>query len=302
MESSISVIVPSYNSAHCLPKAIASIRMQAWHDLEIIIINDGSSDDTGEVLNCLMGNDLRVLQQANRGPAAARNLGICAARGKWIAFLDADDFWLPSKLKTQMDILASEPAATFSYGSAINLFPSGVESIQRPRKSGSEIFWDLLWGPQFGMSSVIVRRDCFDRAGLFDPELRMGEDWDMWLRLAARWTSCYAYDPLVVYRITDQKAKYSSELLEKCTLRVIDQLFLRRDWSKKLPGVDSYRRQLYAWHYSVLAKSHLRQKHFMHFMRMALASVCMHTRGIYFLAHRWSLSGEFPHFIKQAAR
>jgi glycosyltransferase involved in cell wall biosynthesis len=302
MESSISVVVPSYNSAHYLPKAIAGIRMQAWPDLEIIIIDDGSSDDTTEILNRLRGNDLRILQQANKGPAAARNLGICAAHGTWVAFLDADDFWLPLKLKTQMEMLAKGPAAGFSYGPGIYLYSSGYERIQRPAKSGTDIFWDLLWGPQFGMSSVIVRRDCFNQVGLFDPALRMGEDWDMWLRLSARWSGAYMQDPLVVYRVTEQKAKYRSELLERCTLRVINQLFARRYAQEKMPEVEAYRSQLYAWHYSVLAKSHLRQKCFLHFMRLAVASVCTHPRGIYFLARRWSRSGDFPRFRQRAAR
>jgi glycosyltransferase involved in cell wall biosynthesis len=99
MESSISVIVRTYNSTQHLSGTISSIRMQAWPDLEIIVVDDGSSDNTAEVLEHLRGNDLLILQQKNQGPSATRNLGIGSAQGKWIAFLDADDYRLPLKLK-----------------------------------------------------------------------------------------------------------------------------------------------------------------------------------------------------------
>jgi hypothetical protein len=193
-----------------------------------------------------------------------------------------------------MEALDHEPSAAFCYGAGIYWKPPDFERLQKPRRFGEDIFWDLVWDPQFGMSSVMVRRDCFEQSGLFDSRLRMGEDWDMWLRIAARWTGCYVPAPLVVYRIADQEGKYSSKLFEHCTLRVIERLFARQDWDKKTPCLDLYRRLVYAWHYSVLAKSHLRQKRIPRFMKLALASVCSHSRGVYFLARRWSTSGEFP--------
>jgi glycosyltransferase involved in cell wall biosynthesis len=295
MEDSVSVVVPCYNMAHYLQKAIASIRMQAWPDLEIIAVDDGSTDDTVEILRRLNGIDLRVLRQNNQGPSAARNLGISASRGKWIAFLDADDYWLPSKLKIQMETLTKEPEVAFCYGAAICLDSSNSEHVRDPDKSGEDIFWDLLWGSQLLLSSAILRRDCFDQAGSFDPQLRMGEDWDMFLRIAARWKGCYVQKPLMVYRISEQKNKYSSELLERCTLRVMNRLFSRRDWEKKAPELDLYRRQLFAWHFSVLAKSHLGQKRYLPFLKLALAAMYTHPKGIYFLARRWSRSGKLPH-------
>jgi glycosyltransferase involved in cell wall biosynthesis len=295
MEDSVSVIVPCYNAEHYLENALDSIRSQACPDLEIIVVDDGSTDDTAGVLRKLNGTDLQVLRQDNTGPAAARNLGISAARGKWIAFLDADDYWLPSKLNLQLESLARKPDAAFCYSSGIYIGPPNTRRIQKPHRSGEDVFWSLLWGSQLLMGSVIVRRECFAQAGSFDTQLRTGEDWDMWLRLAARWTSCYVKEPLVVCRASEQKNKYSSELLEQCTMRVINRLFSRRDWEKKLPELDGYRRELFAWHFSVLAKSHLRQKRYLPFLKLALAAMYTHPKGIYFLAHRWSRSGKFPY-------
>jgi len=294
MGDSVSVVVPCYNAARYLQKAIASIRMQAWPNLEIIVVDDGSTDDIAGVLEGLHGSDLRVMRQENAGPAVARNLGIIVARGEWVAFLDADDYWLPSKLKTQFEALTREPIAAFCYSSGILKSPINGENIEAPHGFGEDLFESLLWGSQLLMGSVIVRRDCFVKAGLFDPQLRMGEDWDMWLRLAARWTGCYVQEPNVVCRISKAKNKYSSQLLEKCTLRVMNRLFSRRDWDEKAPELESHRRQLFSWHYSVLAKSHLRQKRFGGFIRLALAAIVTHPRGIYFLARRWSHGGKLP--------
>ena len=105
----LSVVIPAYNNASTLAEAIASVRSQDVPCPEIIVVDDGSSDATNQVIDDLAGHDLRLIRQPNGGPGAARNTGITAARGEWIAFLDGDDLWLPSKLELQLAAIWKDP-------------------------------------------------------------------------------------------------------------------------------------------------------------------------------------------------
>ncbi len=294
MGISLSVIVPAFNAVRLLPEAIGSIRQQGWPGLEIVVVDDGSADDTARILNELPGGDLVLIRQPNRGPAAARNRGIEAARGEWIAFLDADDLWLPGKLSTQMNALQNSSDAAFCYGDAVCRDPQGGEFRRRVRALHRDLLLDLLVGPEFGTGSVLVRRGCFEAIGLFDPELRTGEDWDMWIRLAGTYRGCYVPKPLYEYRTPERADKYPSELLERCTLRVIQKALARPEIARRWPIVTARSGKLYAWHYSVLAKSHLRQKRFGSFCRLAAASIRVHPAGALFLARRWGDSTNYP--------
>jgi glycosyltransferase involved in cell wall biosynthesis len=294
MNETISVVVPTYNSASSLSTAIESIRSQNWADLEIIVVDDGSSDDTPAALNRLVGSDLRVIRQNNRGPGAARNRGIEIASGKWMAFLDADDVWLPGKLELQMSRLQSDPLSGFAYADSLRRAPDGAERMQRPRRESENIFSDLLLGPQFDLSTVIVRRDCFDRIGLFAPELRTGEDWDMWLRLSAFYRGCYLPRVLVVYHISNDPRKYPLDIHERCQMRILGRLFSDRKIAREWPQLSKYRSRIYSWHYAVLAKSRLYQKQPWGFLRLGAASVFSHPMGLYFLARKWTEAKHWP--------
>jgi glycosyltransferase involved in cell wall biosynthesis len=265
-----------------------------WPELEILVVDDGSVDHTRAALEEMSGADLRIIRQSNAGPAAARNAAIRSACGEWIAFLDADDFWLPGKLSAQFRALEGAPDCAFSYADTIRRHAAGIEQHQRPRKIYRELFLDLLFGPEFSSATVIVRRSCFDRIGLFDSELRTGEDWDMWLRLADADQGCYVPQALCVYHVPDRIDKYPSELMELCTLRVLGRLFERAETVRRWPVMLSRRRMLYAWHYSVLAKTHLRQKKLSRCCRLSTAAVASHPAGAYFLARHWDAGGAWP--------
>ena len=300
MKHSVTAVVPVYNSAGLLRDAVASIRSQGWPGLRIVVVDDGSKDDTAGVAGELASDDLAVLRQSNAGPAAARNAGIALAQTDWIAFLDADDLWLPQKLQIQFEALQKSPGAAFAYGDALHRYPSGQELRQRPRAAPRRLFLDLLLGPEFFTSSVIVRRSCFEEIGGFDPELRTGEDWDMWLRLSDRYESTYVPEPLIVYRVSEG-IRYSSDLLERCTLRVLDRLFARTETRRRWPALASSRGRIYAWHYSVLAKSHLRQKRIVSFGRLAFAAICADYHGAHFLARRWRATAGRPRLVESDA-
>lgn len=296
MPPSLSVVIPAYNNAPLLGHAVQSVREQGHSDLEIIVIDDGSTDNTVEVLEQLQGSDLRSVRQANAGPAAARNLGIAEASGEWIAFLDADDHWLPGKLSAQFDALRKYPEAEFSYTDALMRFPDGHETTSKARNSSTDLFSDLVWGNQLATGTMLVRRRCFEEVGLFNVGLRTAEDWDMWLRLASRFQSVYVDRALTRCLATEHRAhKYGLGMLEKCTLAVIDDVFDRGEVAAKKMGLAN-RDRLHAWHCAVMAKSYLRYGHWTDFFRLAGEAVRSHPAGWSYvlptsIASRWITFG-----------
>jgi len=282
MTPTVSVVIPTYNQGSLLPEAIASVRAQKWPDVEIIVVDDGSTDDTKQVLDQLAtAGDLRWFRQSNAGAAAARNRGIQAATGEWIAFLDADDIWLPPKLAIQFEQLKKH-RADFSFTDSRLRFANGHESdlccpiFERP------LFHQLLTGNLFGTPTVILRKSCFERVGLFDEQLRTGEDWDMWLRLASTFTHVWIKEPLSVIR-TISKSKFNVTTLANCTLRVLERLFSCNHVSKHWPEVVAKRRLVYAWHYSVLAKSYADDSQIMNSCLFCLRALAAHPAAFQFL-------------------
>lgn len=164
----VSCVVPVFNGALYLREAIDSIEAQTWRPLEIIIVDDGSTDATPEIIAAL-GGRVRALRQPNRGPAAARNAGIAAASGAFIAFLDADDLWIPEKLATQMARFEARPELEVSLGKARNWW---IEDL-RSEAAGMP---DMM----AGVTVAVIRRGLFDRLGRFDETLRH-LDWTEWM-------------------------------------------------------------------------------------------------------------------------
>jgi len=285
MTPSVSVVIPTYNQASFLPEAVASVRAQEFPNLEIIVVDDGSTDDTSGALERLSGEGkLQAIRQENAGAAAARNRGISAARGDWIAFLDADDFWFPGKLSAQFDALRRSPKAGFCYTDVLLRLKNGEERHHKSPMSGP-LLLELLTGNYFATPTVLVRRDCFEKVGTFNAELRTGEDWDMWLRLSSHFDSVWVPQPLSLVRVSPvDLLKHSVEAFERCTLRVIDRLYACEHIQRHWPEVAAKRRLVYAWHYAVLAKSYLRQRSFSNFCRLAARSVWAHPVGACYVA------------------
>lgn len=255
----VSVVIPTYNNAGTLAEAVASVRSQRWPAIEIIVVDDGSADETPQVLRDLAGPDLRAVRQANGGSSAARNTGIGLARREWIAFLDADDYWLPGKLAAQFDALEAQPTAMYSFTDVRVRYPDGSEAELRVRPFNRSLVLELIWGNMFGTPTVLVRRDCFESVGLFDTSLRTGEDWDMWLRLASAYKEAYVGRPLVMVRRSPPVGKYAVETLAACTRRVVDKLYAAPEMSGRHPELRGLKRRVYAWHSLVVAKSYCRQ-------------------------------------------
>lgn len=213
----VSVIMPAYNTARYIREAIDSVLDQDYPSKELIVIDDGSTDGTLEVLRSY-GDRITLIEQRNQGSAVARNAGLAAARGECIAFLDSDDIWLPGKLRLQVDHLRRHPDIGMVYshwavwkpgangeflppGQALTTEnePDAVPGIV-PDRSGW-LYNRLLFSSLLHTITVMARRELIDRVGHFDPELKRGQDYDYWLR-ASRQTQIHKLDRvLAMYRV-----------------------------------------------------------------------------------------------------
>jgi glycosyltransferase involved in cell wall biosynthesis len=186
----VSVIIPTYNRAHLIAETILSALEQSLADREIIVVDDGSTDETSEVLRTFEDKVIYI-RQANSGPAKARNTGIRMARGKYIAFLDSDDIWLPEKLELQNHTLEhnSHQGLVFT---DVMWFSNGQVMVPSLRDKyqlhTGDVFEKLLFDNWIATSSVLVKRECLEEVGGFDedPQIMFVEDWNLWIRLAKR--------------------------------------------------------------------------------------------------------------------
>ncbi len=182
----ISVIIPTYNRYTLLKRAITSLYNQTYQPKEIIVVDDGATDDTFQIKNDFP--EILYIYQANRGVSAARNVGIQKASCKWIAFLDSDDEFHPQKLQKQVEFHKKNPAILMSY-TAENWIRNGkeVKIPKKYRKIGKDIFLENLSYCNIAPSSVFLHRKILDDVGLFDENLEVCEDYDMWLRIVQKY-------------------------------------------------------------------------------------------------------------------
>jgi glycosyltransferase involved in cell wall biosynthesis len=179
----VSVILPTYNRGWIVKEAIDSVLDQDYDHYELIVVDDGSTDDTPRLLSSY-GDRLRVIRKANRGVSAARNTGIRAAKGKLIALLDSDDMWLPGKLSVQIDFFDTHPRALICQTEEIWIRNGvRVNPGKRHLKQGGMIFERSLGLCLVSPSAVMMRKVLLDEVGLFDEDLPACEDYDLWLRV-----------------------------------------------------------------------------------------------------------------------
>jgi len=182
---SISVIITTYNRENTIERAIDSVLVQNHPADEIIIVDDGSTDHTGQLIKRKYPN-LNYIRQNNQGISSARNLGISHCTGNWIAFLDSDDEWLPSKLQDQIKALQNQPEYKICHTDEIWIRNGKrVNPMKKHKKSGGFIFKKCLPLCVISPSSVIIHRSVFEDHGIFDESLPVCEDYDLWLRLCA---------------------------------------------------------------------------------------------------------------------
>lgn len=288
LAASISVIIPTHNHAEFLPAAVASVRAQRWPGLEIVVVDDGATDDTGRLLREIAGDDLRCVRQQRAGAAAARNRGIAESRGDWVAFLDADDFWLPGRLEAQMRALVARGGGcVFAYCGSLLVDEGGATRAVRTAAPSDASLERMVWGNRIATSCVVVSRAALYDVGLFDESLKeIGEDWDLWMRLAAAGcrATCVA-EPLVAIRHSNFHDKYRVRNFEEATVKSISRLYESLDGRPDLAHLVSLKSRVNSWHQSVLAKNYLEVGDLSDFLRCVSRCVRAHPLlGWYYLA------------------
>jgi glycosyltransferase involved in cell wall biosynthesis len=222
----ISIIVPTYNRAHVLLRAIRSVLSQTFTDFELIIVDDGSTDETSLMVERFASPRVRYLRHnKNSGASSARNTGIEASRGHYIAFLDSDDEWGPSKLQEQVAIFSrvnAEVGVIYS-GFFYDSKPSGKKKQFCLNLRGNIHETILIHNPGLNNSSALLKKECFQRCGLFDESLPASEDWDLFIRISERYHFFPVLKPLVTihrdgYRIStdyERRVVAHNKILQK---------------------------------------------------------------------------------------
>lgn len=222
----VSVIIPTYNSAPYLKQAVDSVLAQTFQDYEVIVIDDGSTDDTESLMNSY-GSPVRYIRQSNGGVAVARNRGIDESLGEYVAFLDADDVWLPGKLELQIAALDQSPDAGVCYADFFIVAPDlTVRSRVSMPQQDTTLSDLLLRGNVVGTpSTVVCHRERIKQAGGFDRAFSYGADWEMWIRLASATEFIHVKEPLILYRQHDSNMSRNIRLSEDESVRLLQQGF-----------------------------------------------------------------------------
>ncbi len=196
----VSVIIPTYNRGWILKEAIDSVLAQDFADFELIVVDDGSTDNTQDILSSYKEN-IVVLRQDNKGVSSARNRGVVSASGQFIAFLDSDDLWLPKKLSMQVGFFNTNPDALICQTEE-KWFRNGirVNPKKRHKKLTGDIFEPSLYLCLVSPSAVMIKCSLFEKTGMFDETLPACEDYDMWLRVSCRHPVYLINTPLIIKR------------------------------------------------------------------------------------------------------
>lgn len=213
----ISVVIPSYNAARFVNQAIDSVMQQTYSPIEIILVDDGSTDDTAQRLAAL-GNRIRYVHQVNGGLSKARNRGIREARGELVAFLDADDKWLPEKLQKQWEMLRADPDLKFVHTDVFDLIETTGEVVHEDRNGRrftGDCYLEFFRGNVIIPSTVLVTRSCLEQIGHFDEAIRGAstQDMDLCLRVARHHRFAYVDEPLVLYRMHPDNASRNRRMM-----------------------------------------------------------------------------------------
>lgn len=259
--ATISVVIPTYNRARIVGEAVESALAQTYPPAEVIVVDDGSSDDTAAALEAF-GGRIQYVRQENAGPAAARNTGIRHASGCFMAFLDSDDLWEPEKLSLQVHAFSGDPSlavvsclSRYVSFEGKTLADTGPAQDTLPAGSRASIRRLLLGNTVSGGSSAVVRRECLDDVGLFDEGLFGVEDWDLWLRVAKKYSIGFVNERLTVMRsgaANISSPRNMARMLEN-ELRLLSKHFADTSYrigprDRRMAICERYGRAAWAWY------------------------------------------------------
>lgn len=217
----VSVVITTYNSMDYIPETLESVLRQTFTNFEVWLVNDGSSDHIVQWASELVDPRVKFISQENQGVSSARNTGIAHAQGEYVAFLDGDDLWEPTKLEKQVRCLEANPEVglVYTWLTRIDWQSNPTGRVICSQIEG-DVWEKIIEKNRVACSSVMVRRCCFETVGVFDKNLRFAEDWDMWIRLATRYHFAAIKEPLVGYRehSNSKSKKYASKLQDFQTI------------------------------------------------------------------------------------
>jgi glycosyltransferase involved in cell wall biosynthesis len=231
----VSVVMPAFNCERYIAECIDSVLEQTYQDFEIIIVDDGSTDDTVKIISQYKNDRIRLFNQSNSGSGSARNYGVKQASGEWVAFIDADDIWLPDKLHKQLEHcskLAWSHTDLYFHGS---VYPRHTKATEFTSKHSGFILNKLLVENFIGTSSVVIKKEIFQEFGGFNTELRALQDWDLWLRIAEKYQVCYIDQPLVYYRVHSSSVSRNVRKTLPYHISLIDRAFSQNGPGSQLP-------------------------------------------------------------------
>jgi len=282
--TTISVIIPTYNYDRFLREAIDSVLAQTYAAHEIIVIDDGSTDDTPRIL-AEYGDRIRVIRQQNLGVSAARNAGIAAACGEWVAFLDSDDVWRPRKLECDAARIAADPGLGMVHcgaeqfdntGRTLFVFLGGLEGWIAPDLL--RLDREVIAAPGSGLT---VRKTAAEEVGGYDPRLAASEDWDFCYRIACRYRAGFIPEVLARYRLHGNGRHLNIRNMGNGMLMALEKAFQSSD-----PAVHSLRRHTYGYLHRVLAGCYFQTRQPRLFLRHMIKSLRHDPRNLgYFAAY-----------------
>lgn len=253
----VSVIIPTFNSGRYITEAIDSVLKQTYRNIEIIIIDDGSTDNTTALLApYIQQRAIRYFHQNNAGLSAARNTGVSLAVGEYIALLDADDMWKTDKLYIQVEVLSSKKDTGMVFTDFGTFDSKGTVAVSKNHvkfRDGELVTFDKLFANNNFIypSTVLIKKDVFEACGLFDQGLSAVEDYDMWLRIAKKIAISGINNPLTLIRLHEKNMSkditrmLESELkvIEKHICSVVTPVYLRRKAKAFMLNADRYIQQ-----------------------------------------------------------
>lgn len=240
----VSVVIATYNMGQYINQAVDSILQQTWNNLEIIVVDDGSTDDTNQIMTRYQDNAKVVyIKNKNQGQPKAKNCGINNSKGEFIAFCDADDLWEVNKLQVQMPLFEN-PKVGVVYSEVSNIDEYNKRYLKKPNeKRHTGIVTNQLLIENFvPFGTSIIRRACIENNGIFDEEFRMGIDWDLWLRYSLDWEFAYTPERTYIYRVwsgqmsTNYRGRYdyATRILNKFisnNSQRLNKKYVRKAWA-----------------------------------------------------------------------
>jgi glycosyltransferase involved in cell wall biosynthesis len=280
---SVSVVIPTYNYGRFIAEAIQSALAQSYKPAEVIIVDDGSTDETECVVGSF-GSEVRYIKQQNAGVCSARNRGVAASTGRLVSFLDADDIWESTKLEKQVALFAADSEIGLVH-SAMREFDTATGKTISLHLDGQEgwvadelLIWErtAINGPG---GAIMVSRDAFDAVNGFDEQMKVSEDWDFCYRVARKYKVGFVREPLVNYRSHAAAAHLNVREMERGM-----SLFYAKAFADPDPGIQRLRRRAMGNFYRILAGSYFQSGQYTDFARSSFKSLWNRPASIgYFL-------------------